>query len=124
ALITAITAVTLFVYARTVQNNRETALGRTLGLKRHQLFMLVFTEPLIVFLLSAIPGTILGILILAGTVRLYSSSALIIPPVIIDYNLPAMVGLYGSLILLMVFLGVFASTKAIKINLSEAMKNE
>ena len=105
-------------------NKREIALGRALGLKNRQLFLLTFIEPLLLFLLSAIPGTIIGAFILMGLAFFYGSGEFLTPPLVLDFNLPVILSMYGLLITVMVLFGMITSVSTTRASVAEILKAE
>jgi len=51
----------------------------------------MITEPLSIYLLSAIPGTAIGLLLLTGITKMYGGSIFLAPPIVIDYNIPLII---------------------------------
>jgi ABC-type antimicrobial peptide transport system permease subunit len=124
ALAVIMAAIALFGYARIAQNTRELALGRALGMKYHQMFALMTTEPVLLFLLSGLPGALIGLSLMVGLIQMFGQNLFWGPPFILDFNLPVIMVTYGMILLAMILLGVIISFKSTKANISEILKTE
>ncbi len=114
----------LFTLTRITSHTSEIGLSRALGMKYRQVFILMFIEPFLLFLISGIPGGIVGIMLLSGIITIFGQAFLSGPPFILDFNLPAIALIYGSILLVTVLTGVLTSYKATQTNISKILRVE
>ncbi|MFW9994188.1 MAG: FtsX-like permease family protein [Candidatus Odinarchaeota archaeon] len=124
ALAVILAVVVLFGYARTAQNTRELALGRSLGLKYHQLFLLMISEPLLLFVLSGLPGAMLGVILLVVLIQFNAQNLFWGPPFVLEFDVPVILMTYGGILLLLIILGLVTAYKMTKSNISEILITE
>jgi ABC-type antimicrobial peptide transport system permease subunit len=124
ALTVILVAVVLFAFARITHNVRGIALGRALGMKYHQLLLLIFAEPLVLFILSGIPGSIIGALLLEGSIVVYGQAFIHGAPLVMVYNVPLLLSVYGLILIVIVITGMITSIVTTRVNVAEALKVE
>ncbi|MFW9990783.1 MAG: FtsX-like permease family protein [Candidatus Odinarchaeota archaeon] len=114
----------LHAFASITRSTREIGLDRALGMKKHQFFLLMLTEPIIMFILAGIPGGIIGIVLIAGLLGIFGQSLFWGPPFVLNLNLAAIISVYGFILLVMIIIGVTISIVAIRANISNILKAE
>lgn len=124
SLIVVLIVLVLFTFMRISSHATEIGLSRALGMKYKQVFLLMFIEPLILFLLSGIPGSLVGLLLLTFFTALFSPLLIPAPPFILDFNIPALVFVYALIFGATVLTGVITSLMATRANISKILKVE
>ncbi|MFW9998285.1 MAG: FtsX-like permease family protein, partial [Candidatus Odinarchaeota archaeon] len=119
-----LSVIILYAFASLSRNIREIGLGRALGLKKHQIILLLLTEPVMLFFMTGIPGGTIGLLLLVGLITLFGPILFWGPPFILDLSLPAVVSVYGIIFVAMVIIGMTASVMAARKNISQILKVE
>jgi ABC-type antimicrobial peptide transport system permease subunit len=115
----------IYMVTRVSSHATEIGLSRALGMKFPQIFLLMFLEPLILFLISGIPGTVIGIFIITSVVNFmnpwFSTTGL---PVIITLDLPTLFFMYGTILAITLITGGITSYLASRTNISKILKAE
>ncbi|MFX1514696.1 MAG: ABC transporter permease [Promethearchaeota archaeon] len=116
----------LFTTVRIASHTTEIGLSRALGMKTKQVFLLMFTEPLILFLISGIPGIIFGsfftFFLLQWTNPLLTLGAG--PPFVVYPNYFSVFLIYSSIFVVTLLSGLLASIIASRANISKILKVE
>ncbi|MHA2341841.1 MAG: FtsX-like permease family protein [Candidatus Hodarchaeales archaeon] len=124
ALAAILLIVIMFTFTRITNYATEIGLSRALGMKYQQVFLLMFIEPLLLFILSGIPGGLAGVLILFGFVSLFASSLLSGPPFILNFNLPTLIFIYSAILIVTIMAGLISSYIATRANISTILQVE
>ncbi|MFX0171210.1 MAG: FtsX-like permease family protein [Candidatus Hodarchaeota archaeon] len=124
SLIVVIIVILLFSLIRVSSHTTELGLSRALGMKYQQVFCLMFIEPLLLFLLSGIPGGLVGLLMLTFFASLLAPRLLSAPPFILDFNITGIIFIYFVIFVATVFIGIITSFRATRANISKILKVE
>ncbi|MFW9997074.1 MAG: FtsX-like permease family protein, partial [Candidatus Odinarchaeota archaeon] len=124
ALAIVIACIILFVAARSSQNIPEVALGRSIGMKLHQLLLLIITEPFLLFFLSTLSGFIIAAFLLSFLVIPATGGIGYGPPFVYDYDLLVMLAFYGLMLLVLIVSGIVVSYLTIRTNISSMLKRD
>ncbi len=116
--------IVLFAVVRIFSYNTEIGLSRALGMKYQQVFLLLFMEPVVLFLLSGIPGSCMGLLMLIFVTIALAPLLVPIPPFILDYNLSVILLVYLLIFSVTIIAGVATSFFATRIDISRLLKVE
>ncbi|MFX1252862.1 MAG: FtsX-like permease family protein [Promethearchaeota archaeon] len=123
-LVIILSTLALFIISRTFRHAQELALSRSLGMRFPQVFLLLFTEPFLVFGLSGIPGGLLGGLLLLGLITMNAHFFVQGAPWILQIDVPLILGYYALIFLASVAVGFGISLMASRINISKILKAE
>jgi ABC-type antimicrobial peptide transport system permease subunit len=116
--------ITLFTITRISSQATELGLSRALGMKYSQIFILMFFEPLLLFLISGIPGGIFGTLLIMSFANFGAPLFNYGPPLTLSIDIFSIILIYGSVLLIIVFSGLITSFMAIRANISQILKVE
>ena len=116
--------ITLFTITRISSQATELGLSRALGMKYRQIFILMFFEPLLLFLISGIPGGIFGTLLLMSFTNFGAPLFNYGPPLTLNIDIFSIILIYGSVLLIIVLSGFITSFMAIRANISQILKVE
>ncbi|MFX0062483.1 MAG: FtsX-like permease family protein [Candidatus Hermodarchaeota archaeon] len=123
-LVIILSTLALFTISRTFRHAQELALSRSLGMRFPQVFLLLFTEPFLVFGLSGIPGGLLGGLLVLGLITMNAHFFVQGAPWILQIDVPLLMGYYALIFLTSVVVGFGISLMASRINISKILKAE
>ena len=116
----------LFTTVRIASHTTEIGLSRALGMKTKQVFLLMFTEPLILFLISGIPGILFGsfftLFLLQWTNPLLTLGGG--TPFVVYPNLFSIFLIYSSIFVVTLVSGFLASIIGSRANISKILKVE
>lgn len=124
ALLVILILITLFTITRMSSHATEIGLSRALGMKYHQIFLLLFIEPLILFLISGVPGSIFSILLLLYFINLLNPLTSSPTSFTLFFDPLAVLLIYGSLVLVTISSGFVTSYSASRANISKILKVE
>ncbi|UCG04407.1 MAG: FtsX-like permease family protein [Candidatus Heimdallarchaeota archaeon] len=115
----------LFTMTRVTNQLKEIGLSRALGMKFRQVFILMFLESFLLILISGLPGGLIGlgllmILINYGQGPPFSYG----PPFILMIDIPSLLFIFGSIIIITIFLGFIASYRVTRADVSKILKVE
>ncbi|MFX1505563.1 MAG: FtsX-like permease family protein [Promethearchaeota archaeon] len=116
--------ITLFTITRISSQATELGLSRALGMKYRQIFILMFFEPLLLFLISGIPGGIFGTLLIMSFANFGAPLFNYGPPLTLSIDIFSIILIYGSVLLIIVLSGFITSFMAIRANISQILKVE
>jgi ABC-type antimicrobial peptide transport system permease subunit len=116
--------IVLFTVFRISTHTTEIGLSRALGMKYKQVFLLMFIEPVVLFLLSGIPGGCVGLLFLIFVTATLSPLLVPVPPFILDFNLHIIISVYLIIFLVTIISGVVTSLLATRADISKLLKVE
>ncbi|MFW9994386.1 MAG: FtsX-like permease family protein, partial [Candidatus Odinarchaeota archaeon] len=119
-----LSVVTLYAFASLSRNIREIGLGRALGLKKHQILLLLLTEPVMLFFMTGIPGGAIGLLLLVGLITLFGPILFWGPPFVLNLSLSTIVMIYSIIFIAMILIGMITSLTAVRSNISQILKVE
>ncbi|MFW9994159.1 MAG: FtsX-like permease family protein [Candidatus Odinarchaeota archaeon] len=115
----------LFTFTRITSHATEIGLSRAFGMKYRQVFLLMFTEPMLLFVISGIPGAIIGVTLLSSVVALMNTLNFSEgPPFILIFDVPVLVLILGSILTVTVLSGAIMSFMAARANISKILKVE
>ncbi len=114
----------LFTVTRISSQATELGLSRALGMKYNQIFILMFSEPLLLFLISGVPGGIFGTLLIMSFVNFGAPMFNYGPPLTLIFNISSIILIYGSIFLVILISGFITSFIAIRANISQILKVE
>ncbi|MFX1532997.1 MAG: FtsX-like permease family protein [Promethearchaeota archaeon] len=117
-----LSAIILFTITKSLGRVQEIALSRSLGMKFPQLFLLVFTEPLVLFILSGIPGTLVGGTLTLVIILQFGRIAPL--PYTLHIELFSIIGCYLLLFMVIVVVGFVTSLIVARTNISKMLKVE
>ncbi len=124
ALVIILSAIILFTITRSFRYSREIALSRSLGMKFHQVLVLMFAEQLVLLLLSFIPSVIAG----AGfTLIIFTIFEIIMTagaPLLIQVDIFLILEYYMLVLLMTLLVGFVTSVMATRANISTILKME
>lgn len=124
ALIALLIVTFLFTITRMSSQTTEVGLSRALGMKYKQIFLIVLMEPFWLFLISFIPGSILGLLLLISFTYLKNSQMTMDPPFNLQFNIPSIVLVISSILLMTCISGLLVSYRATRKRISKILKVE
>jgi ABC-type antimicrobial peptide transport system permease subunit len=124
SLIVVLVVIILFLLMRVSIQTTELGLSRALGMKNKQVFLLLFTEPLILFFISGIPGVLIGLLFMMFIASVFSPLLVDAPPFILNFNIPVLFFIYSFIFVVTILTGVLTSLMATRANISETLKVE
>ncbi|MHA2333345.1 MAG: FtsX-like permease family protein [Candidatus Hodarchaeales archaeon] len=119
-----ISGILLFSLANMTRNVSEIGLGRALGMKGHQLYLMMITEPFILFILACIPGGMIAILLLEGLLAVYGSNIFWGAPFVLYTNWLFLSTFYGAILLLMIAVGAVVTARVMKSDIIKLLKEE
>jgi ABC-type antimicrobial peptide transport system permease subunit len=114
----------LFTVTRISSQATELGLSRALGMKYNQIFILMFFEPLLLFLISGVPGGIFGTLLSMSFVNFGSPMFNYGPPITLSFNFFSIFLIYGSIFIVILISGFITSLIATRANISQILKVE
>ncbi len=115
----------LFCVIKLTSQLSNIGLSRALGMKYRQVFMIMFIEPLLLFIISGLPGAILGLTFFYSFSRLINSLLFSrVPPFLLLINFPLIFLLFCSIFLVTAVSGLITSFLATRVNISKVMKVE
>ncbi|MFX1253875.1 MAG: FtsX-like permease family protein [Promethearchaeota archaeon] len=119
-------AIFLFMITRVLRFNQEIALSRVLGMKFRQMFKIMFAEPILVFLLGGIPGTLAGGTLAWSVIIVFVQKLAMIQgsPMILSVNMVLIFASYGLIFLITLTAGLIASLMVTQANISKILKVE
>ncbi|MFX0065196.1 MAG: FtsX-like permease family protein [Candidatus Hermodarchaeota archaeon] len=119
-------AIFLFMITRVLRFNQEIALSRVLGMKFRQMFKIMFAEPILVFLLGGIPGTLAGGTLTWSVITVFVQKLALIQgsPMILSVNTVLIFGSYALIFLITMTAGLIASVMVTRANISKILKVE
>jgi ABC-type antimicrobial peptide transport system permease subunit len=116
----------LFTTVRIASHTTEIGLSRALGMKPKQVFLIMFTEPLILFLISGLPGILFGsfftLFLLQWTNPLLALGGGL--PFVVYPNFFSICLIYSSIFVVTLLSGLIASIIATRANISKILKVE
>ncbi|MFX1537390.1 MAG: FtsX-like permease family protein [Promethearchaeota archaeon] len=124
ALVIILSAIILFTITRTFRRMQEIVLSRSLGMKFRQIFMIMLAESLVVFLLSGIPGTIVGSVLFFIVFTNLGQSLVTGPALVIQLDLVLIFGYYLLIVLVSVLAGFIASRMTTQANIAKILAME
>ncbi|MFX0062392.1 MAG: FtsX-like permease family protein, partial [Candidatus Hermodarchaeota archaeon] len=124
ALVIILSAIILFTITRTFRRMQEIAVSRSLGMKFRQIFMVMIAESLVVFLLSGIPGTIVGSVLFFIIFTSLGQSLITGPTLVIQFDLMIIFGYYLLILLVSVLTGFVASRMTTQANIAKILTME
>jgi len=126
ALSIIIVLIVLFTFIRLTSYATEIGLSRALGMKFRQVFLLMFLEPMLLFLISGLPGVFVGFALLFGIVFFFSTSFLNLtgPPFMLVFDLPTLFLIITSIFVVTLIAGGLTSFLATRANISKILKAE
>jgi len=124
AIILVSIVIIFFTYVRTTSHAVEIGLSRALGMKYKQVFLLLFTEPLVIFILSGVPGAIIGSILLIACFNIFSALLGQGLPYILYFDIPTLTLIFGWILIVILFSGLFSSLLATRANVSKILKVE
>ncbi|MFX1252867.1 MAG: FtsX-like permease family protein [Promethearchaeota archaeon] len=127
ALVVVLSAIVLFAVTRTLRHTRETALGRSLGMKFPQIFRLIFTETFLLFVVSGLLGGLAGGTLVIGIVSLFgqlSAPPAPVVPFMLQINLVLIIGYYLLVFFVTLAVGLLSSLITTRANISKILKVE
>jgi len=124
SLIVVLIVIILFLVMRVSIQTTELGLSRALGMKYKQVFVLLFTEPVILLFISGIPGGVICLLFLMLVTSVFSPLLVHAPPFILEFNLPVLFFIYGFIFVVTILTGILTSLMATRANISEILKVE
>jgi ABC-type antimicrobial peptide transport system permease subunit len=116
--------IVLFTVTRISSQATELGLSRALGMKYRQIFILMLFEPLLLFLISGIPGGIFGTLLIMSFVNFGAPLFNYGPPLSLSVDIFSIILIYGSVFLIILLSGFITSFMAIRANISQILKVE
>ncbi|MFX1255855.1 MAG: FtsX-like permease family protein [Promethearchaeota archaeon] len=117
-----LSAIILFMVMKTLKQAQELALSRSLGMKLPQLYLLTFMEPLILFVVSGVPGTLVGtILVFVSILQTGMMATLPYHPQICLFPL---ISCYVLFFIILVIIGLVNSLMVTRTNISKMLKVE
>ncbi|MHA2334973.1 MAG: ABC transporter permease, partial [Candidatus Hodarchaeales archaeon] len=114
----------LFTFTRMIRHATEIGLSRALGMKYLQVFLLMFTEPLLLFVISGVPGAFFGTALLISVVMFMKSAFQGGPPFVLLFDPATIVLIFVSLFVVTVLSGFIMSIMATRANISKILKVE
>lgn len=114
----------LFTITRMKSHSTEIGLSRALGMKYKPIFIILFLEPIILILLSGIPGSLLSFLLILFIASFSSPIMSYDPPFIVSANFPSIILIYLSILAITLISGLLASYRATRANISKILKVE
>ena len=115
----------LFSIARMTNQLKEIGLSRALGMKFRQVFFLMVTEPLLLVLISGIPGGLIGLGLLMLFVSLGQGPPLSYdPPFVLMIDVPSILLIYGSIFITALIAGLITSYRVTRADVSKILKVE
>ncbi|MFX1255362.1 MAG: FtsX-like permease family protein [Promethearchaeota archaeon] len=124
ALVIILSAIILFTITRSFRHSRELALSRSLGMKFHQLLLLMFTEQLVLLLVSGIPSIIAGAGLTLVIVTIFETMMTPGAPLLIQVDIFLIVEYYILVFLITLLAGFVTSIMAARANISKILKME
>jgi ABC-type antimicrobial peptide transport system permease subunit len=114
----------LFTLTRMKSHSTEIGLSRALGMKYKPVFIILFFEPVILILLSGIPGSLLSFLLIIFMASFSSPIMGYNPPFMISAHFPSIVLIYLSIFVITLISGLLTSYRAARANISKILKVE
>jgi ABC-type antimicrobial peptide transport system permease subunit len=103
----------------------DIGLSRALGMKYHQVFLIMFIEPMLLFIISGLPGGFLGLTFFYSFSRLINALLRsLVPPFLLIINFPLIFLLFCSIFLVTAVSGLITSFLATRVNISKVLKVE
>ncbi|MHA1447829.1 MAG: FtsX-like permease family protein [Candidatus Hodarchaeales archaeon] len=126
SLTVVVSIILLFTFTRVISHKNEVGLSRALGMQYKQIFILMFAELLLLFLISGIPGIIIGEISLLIIARILDPSLITGRgvPFVLCYDASSIVLIFGSILLITLLSGLITSLMAIRANISKILKVE
>ncbi|MFW9904781.1 MAG: FtsX-like permease family protein [Candidatus Thorarchaeota archaeon] len=125
SLIIIFVIIILFCVIKLTSQLSNIGLSRALGMKYHQVFSIMFIEPMLLFITSGLPGAILGLTFFYSFSRLINSLILgLSPPFLMIINFPLIFLLFCSIFLVTAVSGMVTSFLATRVNISKVLKVE
>ncbi|UCG04406.1 MAG: ABC transporter permease [Candidatus Heimdallarchaeota archaeon] len=111
--------------ARMTNQLKEIGLSRALGMKFRQVFFLMVIEPLLLVLISGIPGGLIGLGLLMLFINLGQGPPLSSdPPFILTIDIPSILLIYGSILITAIIAGLITSYRVTRADVSKILKVE
>ena len=115
----------LFSIARMTNQLKEIGLSRALGMKFRQVFFLMVIEPLLLVLISGIPGGLVGLALLMLFINFGQGPPLSHdPPFILTIDVPSILLIYGSILITALIAGLITSYRVTRADVSKILKVE
>ncbi len=125
ALIVLLILLFLFNITRITNHAKEIGLSRALGMKFKQVFLLMFTEPFLLVVISGIPGALIGLGILMTFSSFGQGPPLgYDPPMMLIIDTLSVILIFGSILVITVLSSFIASYRATRANVSKILKVE
>ncbi|MFX1286053.1 MAG: FtsX-like permease family protein [Promethearchaeota archaeon] len=115
----------LFTITRITNQLKEIGLSRALGMKFHQIFLLMFIEPFLLVLISGLPGGLIGLGLLMTVINFGQGPPFSYdPPFILMIDFPSIFLIFGSILITAVMSGFITSYRATRADVSKILKVE
>ena len=115
----------LFCAIKLTSQLSNIGLSRALGMKLHQVFLIKFIEPMLLFIISGLPGAILGLTFFYSFSRLINALLFSrVPPFLLLINFPLTFLLFCSIFLVTAVSGLITSFLATRVNIAQVLKAE
>ncbi|MFX0093642.1 MAG: ABC transporter permease [Candidatus Hodarchaeota archaeon] len=124
ALVIILSAISLFTITRSLRHSREIALSRSLGMKFHQVLLLMFTEQLVILLLSCIPSLIAGTGLTLVIFTIFEMMMTPGAPLLIQVDVFLIFEYYILVFLITLLVGFITSVTATRTNISRLLRME
>ncbi len=114
----------LFTFTRMRSHSTEIGLSRALGMKYRPIFIILLLEPVILILLSGIPGSLLSFLLILFMASFSSPIMGYDAPFMISANVQSIILIYFSILVITLISGLLTSYRATRANISKILKVE